>query len=164
MRVQCFNSVGEERSSAYVQRAERYVFDTEGPSLTRTEFAEECDVNALMARYEKTGEMIPGRVQREPRYLDLSDVPDLHQAMSVLHAAEAAFNDLPAMVRRQFENDVQEFVRFAEDPANLDQLRQWGLAKPAEPDPEPLKVQVVGESSVAPQGAVPASAGPAKSS
>lgn len=148
MRTQGVNSVGEEMSSAYVKREEDFGFNTEGPSLTRQEFADECDVNALMARYEKTGQMIPSRAVGPPQYLDLTDVPDLHAAMNIMRDAEAAFMRLPAVVRREFENDVTQFVEFAEDPENLDQMREWGLAKPAEPTPAPLPVQVVSEPSV----------------
>lgn len=148
MRTQGVNSVGEEMSSAYVKREDDFGFDTSGPSLTRQEFADECDVNALMARYEKTGQMIPSRNAGPPQYLDLTDVPDLHAAMNIMRDAEAAFMRLPAVVRREFENDVTQFVEFAEDPENLDQMREWGLAKPAEPTPAPLQVQVIGEPSV----------------
>lgn len=150
MRMQGVNCDGEEISSMFVRKAEDYSFVTTGPSLTRQEFAEDCDVNVLMSRYENTGQMLPHAARQEPAYLDLSDVPDLHTAMNVMNAAVEAFSSLPARVRFEFENDPMQFVEFAEDPANLDQMRQWGLAKPAEPTPEPLKVQVVSDSSIAP--------------
>lgn len=144
-RVQGLNSVGEEMSSAYILHDPAdYEFNTEGASLTRQEFAEECDINALMARYEKTG-VISHVARGEPQYLDLSDVPDLATAMSVVHAAEAAFMSLPAGVRATFDNDPMRFIDFAENPDNLEQMRAWGLAKPAEPPPEPLAVRVVGD-------------------
>lgn len=143
MRMQGVNSDGEEISSMYVRKAEDFGFATVGPSLTRQEFAEDADVNALMARYENTGQMLPQRTG-EPQYLDLSDVPDLHRAMQVMMDAEEAFMSLPAVVRREFDNDSLEFVKFAEDPQNLDKLREWGLAKPAEPAPKPVQVEVVG--------------------
>lgn len=147
MRVQGLNSVGEELSSAYVQHdPEDFGTHIEGPSLTRQEFAEECDVNALMARYEKTGMQIPSHMSREPQYLDLSDVPDLHSAMNVMREAEAAFMQLPAHVRLEFGNDAIRFVEFAEDKENLEQMRAWGLAKPAEPPPAPQRVEVVNSS------------------
>ena len=162
-RVQGLNSVGEEMSSAYVVHTpEDYGFDTEGPSLTRQEFAEECDINALMSRYEKTGMQIPSHMTREPQYLDLSDVPDLHTAMNVMREAEAAFMQLPAHIRLEFSNDAVKFVEYAEDPDNLEQLREWGLAKPAEPTPPPQRVEVV-NSSVGGEAAPAAPAAPASS-
>lgn len=107
------------------------------PSLTRQEFSEECDINVIMAQYEKTG-VISHVVSREPLYLDLGDMPDFRTAMDMMAEAEKAFMSLPAKVRREFDNDAREFVEFAQDPANLDKMREYGLAPPAE-EPEPPK-------------------------
>ena len=141
MRNQGFNSDGEVMSSVFV---EHEAVDTEvgGPSLTRQEFAEEADINNLMARYERTG-VISHQSPKTPRYVDWSEMPDLHSALQILADAETAFMSLPAKVRAEFENDVSQFVKYAEDPENLEQMRSWGLAKPAEPPPEPMRVEVV---------------------
>jgi len=76
-----------------------------------------------------------------PQYLDVSEVPDLLQAQQVLEAASAAFMSLPAAVRREFDNDPVKFVEFAQQPDNIDKLREWGLAAPKMPvdAPEPDK-------------------------
>lgn len=134
---------GEELSSAFVVH-DRVDLDCSkgGPSLTRQEFAEDCDINAIMARYEKTG-VVSHVNQRQPLYLDLSAVPDYHTAMIQLDAAEAAFMSLPAKVRREFDNDPGKFVAYAENPDNIARMREWGLAAPeVVPDP-PMKVEVV---------------------
>lgn len=104
-----------------------------GPSLTRQEFAEECDINVIMARYEKTG-MLPAN-NVEPQYVDFTQMPgNLMDTMRFFDEAQASFMQLPATVRREFDNDAAAFVDYAADPANLDQMRAWGLApKPAEP-------------------------------
>lgn len=131
--------------SAHRADAERPVYDNGGPSLTRTEFQEDCDINHLMARFEKTG-VISHINQRQPIYADLSEMPDtLEEALAQLEAGKAAFMSLPAAVRREFDNDPVEFVAFAADPDNIDQLREWGLAKPVEKAPEPLAVRVVAD-------------------
>lgn len=75
-RVQGVNSNGELMSSAYVQKEETFGVANDEPSLTRQEFAEECDINTLMAKYDKVG--FPMHMSRGPgQYLDVSDVPDL---------------------------------------------------------------------------------------
>lgn len=107
------------------------------PSLTRQEFAEECDINVIMKQYEKTG-VISHVASREPLYLDLTDMPDFRSAMDMMASAEKAFMSLPANVRRDFDNDARNFVDFAQDRANLDKMREYGLAPPAE-KPEPPK-------------------------
>lgn len=113
------------------------IFDV-GESLTRQEFAEECDINSLMARYEKHGTSINGLASNvAPSYIDFSSIPDtLLGYMQFMDDAQAAFMTLPAGVRREFDNSAHLFCDFASDPGNLDQMRAWGLAPPA-PSPEP---------------------------
>lgn len=121
---------------------ERRQLICDDPSRTRSEFKNECDVNALMKRYQKTG-MFPQPVGRVPRYLDLTDVPDFHTAMQFMVEAEASFMSLPAAVRKEFDNSPQDFVAFAEKAENLPKLREWGLAPPEEAPPAPMQVEVV---------------------
>jgi phage internal scaffolding protein len=107
------------------------------PSLTRQEFADECDINVIMARYEKTG-VISHVIERAPMYVDWTAQPSsLMDALAIMGDADAAFMSLPAKVRREFDNDPLQFVDYAADPANLDQMREWGLAPPAEPADAP---------------------------
>jgi phage internal scaffolding protein len=158
MRYQMDSSnAGEMESSSYVAldrdpdtNPAIFVDCSNLPSLTRQEFAEECDINVLMAKFEKTG-IFPGSLNpNEPRYLDVSDVPDLMQAHNVLQEATAAFMALPATVRRDFDNDPLNFVTFAENPDNLEKMREWKLAPP-EPAPEPpQRVEIVNPPEPAP--------------
>lgn len=140
MRSQGYNDSGELLSSAYVAH-EPVELDDFGPSLTRQEFAAESDINNLMAQYEKTG-IITHVNQTQPQYLDVSDVPDLQYAMHILADANAAFMRLPALVRREFDNDPVKFVAYAQDPANVDRMREWGLAEPAPVPPDPIEVRI----------------------
>lgn len=102
--------------------------------MTRQEFAAECDINVLLAQYEKTG-VLTHYSARSPQYLDVSEVPDLLTAMQVLDQAQAAFMTLPAVVRKEFDNDPVRFMEYAAKPENLDQMRKWGLAPPAPEEP-----------------------------
>lgn len=119
-----------------------YVIRDWEPSLTRQEFADECDINTIMARYEAGGAI--SHVNRaEPMYLDTTMYPDLRGAMDLFREAALSFNALPAAVRKEFDNDPQLFVDFASDPANIGRMREWGLAPP-EPTPEPpVRVELV---------------------
>lgn len=129
--------------SAYVPHP-RVQTDTGNVSLTRQEFADECDINVLMSRFEKTG-IWPGPLAKgEPRYFDFTEMPeDFRAAMDMMVDAEKAFMSLPADVRREFDNSPAEFVDYATDPANLEQMREWGLAPPAPAPIAPTKVEVV---------------------
>lgn len=119
----------------------------EEPSLTRQEFADECDINSIMARYEKTG-VISHVTPRQPMYVDYTAIPaDLAGTLAMLQLGEEAFMTLPASVRKEFDNNAINFVDFASDPKNLDQMREWGLAPP-EPQPaSPVEVRIVPDSS-----------------
>lgn len=103
-------------------------------SMTRQEFADECDINVIMAQYDRTG-VISHVNQREPVYFDFTEVPDFRSAMDMMIEADKAFMSLPANVRRDFDNDAKQFVDFASDSANLDKMREWGLAPPKPPEP-----------------------------
>lgn len=114
------------------------------PSLTRQEFAAECDINVIMEKYQKTGMLPANNAGREPMYVDFTSMPNnLMDTMRMFDDAQTAFMTLPAGVRREFENDPARFVDFAGDPANMDKLREWGLAAPKKaeeappPKPEP---------------------------
>lgn len=114
-----------------------------GTSLTQQCFKKECDINNIMSKYRRTG-LLEHVNQFQGQYADLTNVVDYHTAMGIVHGARDAFMLLPAEVRKQFDNDPQSFVKFATDPANLDKLRDMGLAPPAQRVIEtPVKDEVV---------------------
>lgn len=120
------------------------------PGLTRQEFAEECDINTIMARYEKQG--VISHVNRaEPVYLDTTLYKGLQASMDAFKEAETAFLALPAKVRREFDNDPQKFVDFAVNPENVERMREWGLAAPEAVKPPPVEVLVTGGSLSSPE-------------
>lgn len=130
--------------SMYVPH-ERVQVEFPDDGMTRQEFAEESDINVLMARYEKIGGMLPPPT-RQPVYFDASDMPaDFQDALNRVIAAEEAFMSLPATARRDMGNDPAQFVAFASDPANLPKLREWGLAAPEAAPVEPTLVRVVSD-------------------
>lgn len=118
--------------------------------LTRQEFKDECDINVLLAQYERTGVLPANDRLGQGQYLDLTDVPDLQKAFQIIGQAEAAFMTLPASVRKEFDNDAMKFVAFAEDPGNIEKMRDWGLApRPPEPPANPESQNPVVEASPA---------------
>lgn len=144
--TQGWNADGEPYSSFYaeVDRANPAIYCdcSDLPSLTRQEFADDCDINTLMAKYEKTG-VINHFNNGVPQYLDIVGLPDLQMSHMLLQEASEAFMRLPAVVRREFDNDPMKFTAFASDEKNLDKMREWGLAPPAATEPPPQKVEIV---------------------
>jgi len=102
--------------------------------LVQHHMAAECDINTIMKRYEKTGELTHIASQAAA-YGDFYDVTDYKTGTERLMAADALFMELPASIRDRFHNDPAKFVDFATDEKNLEELRSMGLAEPAPHDP-----------------------------
>lgn len=143
MLKQGINSNGEFIRNVYVEH-EAVDLDASHDGMCRQEFADECDINVLMATYEKTG-VLNHFNRATPQFLDVSEIPDLQLAMEVLHNATDAFMTLPAVVRREFDNDAVKFVEYAQDPKNVERMREWGLARPAPVEDKPIEVRVMNE-------------------
>lgn len=122
---------------------ENVLYEDDLPSLTRQEFAAECDVNVIMKNYEATGVM-PRLDGREPLYWDADAVPNnLQDAMAAMMYADELFMQLAAPVRKEFDNDAVKFVEFASNAENKSKLKEWGLTAPEIPPGAPVRVEVV---------------------
>nr|QJB18763.1 MAG: internal scaffolding protein [Microvirus sp.] len=107
-----------------------------GPSLTRQEFKDECDLALTLKKFGKTpeGQLALKNAQgfaEGCRFDDVTAVPDFRAARDAVNAANASFMRLPPEIRRRFDNDPAAFLDFVQDPKNLDEARTLGLAKPA---------------------------------
>lgn len=103
-------------------------------SLTRQEFLAESDINNIIDQYQADGLAIMSGQTREAVYGDFTDpaFQDYHQAVNLVLKADQDFNSLPAKVRERFANNPAVLIQFLNDPANLEEARNLGLAKPAE--------------------------------
>lgn len=121
--------------------------DMEGaPSLTKQSMKNECDINQIMRRYAKTGAV--AHVNQHGGSYGFASAVSFHEAMSVVATAEQIFEGLPSKVRKRCGNDPAVFLAWVQDPANLEEVRKFGLAPPAKPDAEPaepLAVRIVDE-------------------
>lgn len=103
--------------------------ETGGPSLTKQSMSAECDINTIMKRYEKTGIVNHVSIYKGD-YGDFISEGDYHSHLNLVIAADAAFQTLPAKIRRQFDNDPSKFLEFVDDDSNTDQMIEMGLVKP----------------------------------
>lgn len=108
-------------------------------SLTKQANKKECDINNIIAKFNKTGQLTHVR-SSEGQYADF-DTLDYHTAMNVITDAQGMFNDLPSNVRADFSNDPGQFVEFALNPDNNQAMQDYGLAPinqtPISPEIEP---------------------------
>lgn len=110
----------------------------EDKSLAVQASKDECDINTIVKKYLRTGEL-PGI--RQVVYADISGLTDLQDALNTVIKAEEGFAALPAETRRFFDNDPVKLVEFAQDPANKEKAIELGLVdKPAPVLDKPMAV------------------------
>lgn len=114
--------------SAFSSRS-RVSYSTVGPSLAQQSAKDECDINAIMRRYERTG-LVDHVSTVQGRFGDFSNAMDYQSSLNAVMAAQESFMALPASLRAAFHNDPAALVAFVSDPENYDQAREMGLVPP----------------------------------
>ncbi len=100
------------------------------PSMTIQSAEAECNINNIMRRYTQGG-VVPQRPGGQ--YLDVSFAIEYHEAMGFVLNAQQAFDNLPAVVRREFDNDPNRMLDFVSYETNRSRAIELGLIDP-EPD------------------------------
>lgn len=121
--------------------------DTGTASLVQQEFKDECDINNIVSKFLRTGEL-PDPVA-VPQYGDFTGIPDYQTALNMVIQADAAFMQLDPNVRARFDNDAGRFMDFVHDPANGDELLKLGLRIKKEPSADPPEGNSPGSVSAA---------------
>lgn len=96
------------------------------PSKTDQSFAEQCDINNIIKRYQQTGQ-VTHLAKNQGIYSDVSEIPDLQGAFQAVQDASFAFSTLPASIRDRFKNNPIEFVEFLQNPENDAEAISLGL-------------------------------------
>lgn len=127
------------------ERVQKFNVDDFGvilPSMTKQEFARECDINNIVKAFSVTGQWnhISAKAA-SGAYVDLPDAIDLQVSLQVIQEANTAFMSLPAHVRDRFHNEPANFLEFVNKPENLAEMRKMGLA-PEAPREDPPKAPV----------------------
>jgi len=99
--------------------------------VTQQQFAEEVDINTIVARFGLTGELPIN--PRPPVSGDFVGITDYHSALNAVRNADAGFLEFPAELRARFGHDPQRLLEFLDDASNRDEAVKLGLvAKPPE--------------------------------
>lgn len=101
----------------------------EGQGRTHQSFKDECDINIIMSRYQKTGVLPENLNQREAQFLDVSAV-EFQSAMQLVAGAQSLFEQMPSAIRERFQNDPAQLLAFTDDEKNLQEAAQMGLLSP----------------------------------
>lgn len=102
-------------------------------SRTKQSFKEECDINNIVRKAEKQGQL-PLR-DRVAQYGDFSNVPSYQESLEVVRKAEEQFLLVGSRIRARFNNNPEEFLAFASDPRNGEEMVRLGLAMKSSPLP-----------------------------
>ncbi len=128
---------------------------TEGGA--KQSFKKECDINNIMAKYQKTG-VVMHLNERLPQYGFAPEL-DFRTSMELVAKADEQFAALPWKIRDRFQNDPGKFLAFCENPDNRSEAALLGLLKPEEPSTESPSSQP-SDSASAPLAPNPADSEP----
>lgn len=105
---------------------QRVAINFEGPSRTKQSFRDECDINNIMRKWQKTG-LVTHVSKYQGDYSDLTNVQSYHESCNQVLAAQEAFASLPSSLRSRFQNDPGQFLEFVGNDANRDEAIKLGL-------------------------------------
>lgn len=115
--------------------------DYPGEGRTQQHMKDECDINLILKRFEKTGQIahVSGQV---PRYGDFSNVTDYQEAVQQVAEADREFMTLPAHIRTRFHNSPGELLDFLSNDANLAEAVELGFVEAPEVE-SPIAVHII---------------------
>lgn len=110
---------------------------------TKQEFADDADVNKIVARCLRTGTDIFSLGQRvAPVFADVSELGDWRDMLEKVQNAQDAFMELPIETRKRFQNDPGQLLAFISDVKNREEAIKLGLVvAPAVPPAVPPVVE-----------------------
>lgn len=94
--------------------------------VTQQSFKEQCDVNNILKKFERTG-MLEHAARFAGEYGDFIAADDYHGYMNKVVEAQQMFDQMPAGWRKRFGNDPANFLAFMDDPANEAEMREMGM-------------------------------------
>lgn len=97
-------------------------------SMTQQQFKRECDINNVIKRYDSTGVLssVGQLVDKDAIFGDFSNIPDLHSAMTMIAAAEGAFQSLPSWIRKGCKNNPETWINLVMNPDSFDEAERRG--------------------------------------
>jgi len=117
--------------------------------LTEQHHTDTCDINKILAQFMETG--IMPNTNANPQYEDVSEL-DFTNMQNQLATAKTLFEELPEQVKARFNNEMHTFLHFAENPDNLPELVDMGLALKNERLAQALQAQAGEETTSLPAG------------
>lgn len=87
-------------------------FHFQKPSLTDQTQAYQCDINNVVK-----GLTLYPQTAKEPQFGHEFDPSFYEKALNTVASAKSEFEKLPAVIRREFDNDPKKFISFIDNPS-----------------------------------------------
>jgi phage internal scaffolding protein len=129
--------------TAYGPKNKVVVDFSKSKSRTRQAHKDECDINRIINKYQRTG-TLSWTNKYAAKYGDVTST-DFQSAMDTLIQTQEMFEELPSTIRNRFQNNPSQFLDYVQDANNLEEMYELGLAirpkqKPldeVQPEPQP---------------------------
>lgn len=105
--------------------------DDEGnfqPGRTKQSHKDETDIRHILRTFDKTG-LITHVQAGQQMYGDFTIINEYRENLEFVKRAENEFAELPAEIRKKFQNDPGSFFEFITNPDNNEEMIELGLAE-----------------------------------
>lgn len=97
-----------------------------GKSLTEQQFASECDLPSIIAKYG----IVPPPSVSPLTGADVSQYGDYAECLQAVVDATAQFESMPSSIRERFGYDPHSFFKWVADPQNIEEGIRLGIFTP----------------------------------
>lgn len=104
-----------------------------GESMAQQNMKAETDINTIVSRYMRTGQMGNPVSEKRPIFGDFTSLEFMDMQNSIADINQE-FSSLPSRVRRRFGDDPHQLIRFVEKPENMAEAIKLGLIPEPPPD------------------------------
>lgn len=119
-------------------KAVQTVYSKNNVDKTDQQYAEESDVNFILNRFAKTGQL-PNNI-KSGIYADISDSPTFSEAMQLLTEGNNTFEQLDPLLKKRFPTP-QVLMDFLDNPENDVEAVKLGLKEyPQKPEIPTVKI------------------------
>ncbi len=102
------------------------VISPAGHTPAQQQFKDDCNINTIMARFQKTG--LVDHISNHQLEYGFATPMQYHESMNIITHADSMFNELPSNIRNKFNNNPQAFLEFVQDPKNAEEAQKLGIA------------------------------------
>ncbi len=99
-----------------------------GKGRTKQEFTALVDINNIVARYRRTGQLDHIN-ENTPQFGDVSNLPNFQNALQIVINAKTHFASLPSKIRTRFDNNAERMLEFLDNPENREEAEKLGMVK-----------------------------------